>query len=275
MNGDSRTYARYKRTPGTPNPTAIVPQDVFVPDRLMYVKGSTIFMLHDYDKPLPIAYGRQPSVSPDGTSLAYIFFYKNYQNLMTVDIQSRKTRLLLDDTLTDSQDASTGRSAATPAWSDDGKTIYFAWSYPGSPFAPDATVQWKTDLSITACTVAGPCNSSTARTLTRPYFETGGDSEPAPRLADPNYLVYTQWTYQTARDGTSRSLASLQALNLASSTQITLTATLDNDSEPVWSPNGRYVAFVKTSDDCNRRRSGLCRSTRPAALRTMPRLDSW
>jgi Tol biopolymer transport system component len=168
---------------------------------------------------------------------------------MTVNVQSRKTNLLLDDNLTDPQDASTGRTAATPSWSDDGKTIYYAWSYPGSPYAPDSSVQWKTDLSITACSASGPCNSSTAKTLTKPYFETGGDSEPAPRLADPNYMVYTQWQYQTARDGTSRSLASLQALNLNTTSQVTLTALLDNNSEPAWSPNGRYLAFVKTSDD--------------------------
>ncbi len=233
----------------TPNPTAIVPQDVFVPDRLMYVKGRVIYMLHQYDEPIPVAYGGQPSVSPDGRRLAYILFYKNYENLMTVDIQSGKTKLLLDDTLTNPQDASTGRTAATPAWSDDGKSVYFAWSFPGSPFAPDSTVQWKTDFSITQCPAAGPCGDATAKTLTKPYFESSGDSEPAPRLADPKFLVYTQWQYQIARDNTSRSLASLQALNLTTSTQITLTATLDSDSEPVWSPNGRYIAFVKSSDD--------------------------
>jgi len=54
----------------------------------------------------------------------YIYFYKNYQNMMTVDIQSGKTKLLLNDTLTNPIDASTGRTAATPAWSDDGKSVY-------------------------------------------------------------------------------------------------------------------------------------------------------
>lgn len=235
--------------PSTPNPTAVVPQDVFIPGRLMYVKGRAIYLLHQYDEPIPVAYGAQPSISPDGNRLAYIYFYKNYQNLMTVDIRSGKTKLLLNNTLTNPIDASTGRTAATPAWSDDGKFVYFAWSYPGSPWSPDSTVQWKTDLSITQCAAGGPCDDASAKTLTEPKFESSGDSEPAPRLADPNFLVYTRWQYQTARDGTSRALAGLQALNLSTSAQVTLTATLDNVSEPVWSPNGRYLAFVKSSDD--------------------------
>src|SRR5664279_3677742 len=33
----------------TPNPTAVVPQDVYIPGRLMYVKGRAIYLLHQYD----------------------------------------------------------------------------------------------------------------------------------------------------------------------------------------------------------------------------------
>jgi hypothetical protein len=240
----------------TPPATPAVPQDVFIPGRLLYVKGSVIYMIHHYDQPVQIAAGRQPSVSPDGKKLAYIQFYKNYQDLMLVDIQARAPRLLLDDKPIVPQDVRTGMTASTPAWSDNGKYVFFSWSYPGSPYytggkpspLPAPLVQ-RTDASITRCAVSGPCGFGTARTLTSPQFESGGDSDAAPRLADPTELVYASWAYQQARDGVSRALASLQALNLVSGAVTSLTPPLDNVSQPVWSPNGRYLAFIKSADD--------------------------
>jgi dipeptidyl aminopeptidase/acylaminoacyl peptidase len=232
-------------------PTSPIPQDVFIPGRLIYVKGSTIYMVHHYDAPIPLAVNaRQPSVSPDGAKLAYVSFSKNFQNLMLLPIQSRKPELFLDDSPTVPTDVRTGKTAAMPAWSNDGKSLYFSWSAPGSPFASvPGSVVYQTDFSITRCAIANPCNTSSAQTLTKPYFETGGDYEAAPRLADPNYLVYTKWQYQQARNNTSESLPSIQSRDLTNGTEKGLTDPLDNVSEPVWSPNGRYLAFVKTSDD--------------------------
>jgi hypothetical protein len=242
----------------SPPATPSAPQDVFVPGKLIYVKGGTVYMLHNYDAPVALASNaREPAVSPDGTHLAYIAFYKNFQDLMLLNIEQRTSTKLLDNTLTDPQNASTGMTASEPSWSDDGKSIYFSYSYPGSPYycgtgaacpLPAPTAE-RTDFSITRCPVSGPCNTSVAQPLTAPYFETGGDFEPTPRLADPRYLVYSKWQYQQARDNTSRSLPSLQALDLTNNSDVSLTNPLDNVSEPVWSPNGRYLAFVKTSGD--------------------------
>jgi Tol biopolymer transport system component len=226
-----------------------VPQDVFVPGHLIYVKGSTIYMIHHYDQPVPLAVGREPAVSPDGTRMAYIAFYKNFQDLMLLNIQQRTSTKLVNDELTNPQDASTGLTAAEPSWSNDGKSIYFSWSYPGAPMLGSPNTFDRQDLSVTRCAVAGPCTTATAVKLTTPYFQAGGDFEAAQRLADPSYVVYTKWQYQQARDNTSRSLPRLVALNLNAGSEVDLTTTQDNVSEPVWSPNGRYLAFVKTSDD--------------------------
>ncbi len=233
----------------TPAPTPAAPTDVFVPGRLIYVKGSTIYMVHHYDAPVPLAIGREPGVSPDGTKLAYVAFYKNYQDLMLLNIQQRTHTRFLDDSPSVPTDVSTAFTAATPSWSDDGQYIYFSWSYPGAPNYPNTSTYDRQDLSVTRCAVASPCNTSTGTQITTPYFEAGGDFEPAPRLADPTYLVYTKWQYQQARDNTSRSLPRLVSQNLNDGTKVDLTNILDNVSEPVWSPNGRYLAFVKTSDD--------------------------
>jgi WD40-like Beta Propeller Repeat len=231
-------------------PTPVVHSDVFIPGRLIYVKGSTIYMVHHYDAPVPLAIGREPGVSPDGTKLAYVAFYKNYQDLMLLNIQQRTHTEFLDDRPTDPTNVGTGLTASTPSWSDDGQSIYFSWSYPGAQNSPpNASTYDRQDLSVTRCAAAGPCNTGASTQITTPFFETGGDFEPAPRLADPNYLVYTKWQYQQARDNTSRSLPRLVAQNLNDGTYVNLTDILDNASEPVWSPNGRYLAFVKAADD--------------------------
>ena len=245
-----------------PTPPAVaataLPQDVFVPGRLIYVKGRTLYMVHGYDAPVPLAANAsQPSVSPDGTRLAYVAFFKNYQNLMLLSIQQRTSTLFIDDKLTDPHDASTGRTATTPSWSDDGKHIYFAWNYPGSPFYGQdgqkmplpAPQMERNDPTITRCPASGPCDTTTAQPLTAPYFETGGDSQPVARPADPRYLVYAKFQYQQARDNTSRALPRLQALNLTDGSEVSLTDPLDWVTEPAWSANGRYLAFVKSSDD--------------------------
>ena len=60
-------------------------------------------MLHHDDPPIPLAVGKQPSVSPDGKKLAYVTFFKNFQNLMLMLIQTRKPSLFLDDSPTDTR----------------------------------------------------------------------------------------------------------------------------------------------------------------------------
>ena len=265
--GGTPTAAPAVDVAGTPLPsvvpTSAVPQDAFVPDHLIYVKGSVIYMLHgSSEAPVPLAStAKQPSASPDGKHLAYITWgaqYQNFQNVIVLDIAHRTQRVLLNDAPTTPTNVETGRSADAPAWSDDGKSIYFSWSYPGSPWVPDPSdVVYKTDLTVTRCAVAGPCNTSVAAALTKPSQQAGGDDAPAPRPVDPTHLVYVKYTYKTARDGSSRAMGQLQAMNFASCIptpntycqETDLTNPLDDIADPVWSPNGRYLAFVKQSDD--------------------------
>ena len=244
-------------------PTSAVPQDAFVPDHPIYVKGSVIYMLHgSTEAPVPLASAaKQPSASPDGKHLVFITWgaqYQNFQNVIVLDVAHRTQRVLLNDAPTVPTNVETGRSADAPAWSDDDRSIYFSWSYPGSPSVPDPTdVGEKTDLTVTRCAVAGPCNTSVATPLTKPAPLAGGDDAPAPRPADPVHIVYVKYTYKTARDGSSRAMGQLQALNLSSCDptpyaycqETSLTNPLDDIADPVWTPNGRYLAFVTLADD--------------------------
>ena len=232
----------------TPKPTPVVPQDAFVPGHLIYVKGHQLFSLHNYDDPVFLATGTEPAVSPDGRYVAYILPSKNYQDLYILDLRKHTTTKLLNDSLRNPIDASTGFTAAMPSWSDDGQSVLFAWSYPGAPIPASENFD-RTDLSISKCASTGPCNESATTKITTPFFQTGGDYEPVPRLADPSILVYTQYQYQVARDGTNRSLPKLVSLNLTTGTSTVLTPAQDAVSQPVWSPTGRAIAFVKTSVD--------------------------
>jgi|GEM_PF-1794294 len=252
---------------GTPIPTVqpspSIPNDAFVPGRLFYVQQGVIYMVQGYDDPIAIAsvsdgQAGQPSVSPDGRKLVFTAEYKNYSDLMVVTIATRKVEQFLRDAPTVRLNPETGKTAATPAWSDDGKTIYFSWSYPGSPSSLNNLLTYETDLSITKCPVAGPCNTSTATRITpstcsnndcEPAFQSGGDSSPAPRLGDPNYLVFSRWQYLMARNGQYQSLSSLIAFNLSDSSETTLTNPLDNVSQPVWSSDGHNLAFVRPTAD--------------------------
>ncbi|MGH2391660.1 MAG: hypothetical protein ACRDIE_25985 [Chloroflexota bacterium] len=239
--------------PATPtvdrrSPTPVLPPDTYIPGHIYYVQGQAIYSVHHNEAPQLITTGSEPALSPDGKQLAFILFSKNYQDLWLLNLKTHTLTRLLDDALTDWQNASTGLTAAMPAWSADGQSVLFSWSYPGAPIAGTNNFD-RTDFSITRCLAVGPCNTNTAVKLTTPAFQSGGDYDAAPRPGDPTVMVYARYLYETARDNTSRSLAYLVALNPTTLSAIQLTPFLDNDSQPTWSPDGKYLLYMKTSDD--------------------------
>jgi Tol biopolymer transport system component len=225
-----------------------VPSDTYVPGHLCYVKDRTIYSVHHYDAPQEITTGSEPALSPDGTQLAFIVFSKDYQDLYLMNMKTRRLRELVNDYMSDPQNAATGLTAAVPAWTDDSQSVLFSWSYPGSPIAGTTNFN-RTDFSITECPAAGPCTTATAVKLTTPASQSGGDYDAAARPGDPNTIVYSRYQYETARDNTSRSLAYLVAGNTVTGASVELTPALDNDSQPAWSPDGKYLLYMKTSDD--------------------------
>jgi hypothetical protein len=175
-------------TPGaTPTsvPPPVHPLDAIVPGHLLYVQGRVIYSLHGYDAPRYVVAGADPYVSADGSLLAYLLFYKNYDNIYVMNRATGKATLVLDDSPTDPTDVRTGFSAGAPSFSADNATLYFSWSYPGAanPTAPG--YYDRLDLSVTSCALSGACNTATARQLSQPSFESGGDDEPTVRSSPP------------------------------------------------------------------------------------------
>ncbi len=228
-------------------PTAVVPADTYVPGHIFYVKNQIIYSVHHSEAPQEITTGSEPALAPDGTQLAFIVFSKNYQDLYLLNMKTRGLRELVNDYYSDPQDARTGLTAAVPAWTDDSRHVLFSWSFPGAPLQNGNFD--RLGLSITECPAEGPCTTASNLKLTTPALLSGGDYDAAARPGDPNTIVYSKYQYETARDGTQRSLASLVALNITTGGSIGLTPILDNDSQAAWSPDGNYLIYMKTSDD--------------------------
>jgi len=235
-------------TAATAAPTPILPPDAYVPGHLYYVKGRAIYSLHHTQAPDFVTTGSEPAISPDGDHLAFILFSKNYQDLWLLDLKTHALTKLVDDSPRVPVNVATAYTAAMPAWTDDGQSVLFSWSYPGAPLA--GTINFdRLGLSITRCAITAPCTENNAAKLTTPAFESGGDYNAVPRPGDPSTLVYSKYQYETARDNTSRALAYLVALNPTTEVATSLTPLLDNISQPTWSPDGKTLVFVKTSDD--------------------------
>jgi Tol biopolymer transport system component len=166
--------------------------------------------------------------------------------MLVLDLRTGTSTQLTQDGLRDPTDPRTALSAGSPAWSDDGKSLYFTWNYPGfiAGATQDSTTNF-TDLSIYECAAVGPCTGEAAQAVVNSgYVLSGGEYDPAPRPTDPNILVYSRYSYGANSD---LSVPSLIARNLANGTELSLTGQTDAVAEPAWAPNGRYLAFVKTN----------------------------
>jgi hypothetical protein len=239
-------------TPGptpTSGPTPVHPLDAVVPGHLYYVQGRVIYDLHGYDAPRYVVAGADPSISADGSLLAYLLFYKNWDNIYVMNRKTGHATLVLNNSPTDPTDVRTGMSAGAPSFSADNSTLYFSWSYPGAanPTAPG--YYDRLDLSVTACALSGLCNTSTARQLSQPSFESGGDDEPTVRPLDPSTLVFTSYNYVTL-NGIPSTYGRLEALNPQTGAFLGfISPPIPSLLNPAWSPNGRYLAFVERSSD--------------------------
>jgi hypothetical protein len=253
-------------TPPTPTPTGVPPtptagaiatpvptrqrfNDVPVPGTLIYAQGHTLLALHGENAPERLVdQATSPAISPNGKQLAYIRFQKNFSDLLVLDLRTGKSTQITQDGYRDPIDQRTALSAGSPAWSDDGSSLYFTWNYPGfiAGATEDQTTN-RTDLSIYRCAATGPCTSASAQDIADPGWNNlaGGNYDPAPRPTDPTLLVYSHYAYGNASNP-DLAVPALIAHNLTDNTEVQLTGQTAAVAEPAWAPSGRYLAFVKT-----------------------------
>ena len=233
----------------TPLPKPQRPVDTIVPGTLIYVQGHTLVRVHADGSPQPLVAGAaQPALSPDRKRLAYVRLLKNWSDIYLYDLRSGTSTLLTHDTLAIPGDDRTGLSAGSPAWAQDGQSLFFTWTYPGFiPGDTQASTTNQTDLSIYKCPVAPPCNADAAQLIVNSKFGlTGGSTDPAPRPADPDTIVYASYEYTTLPDGSDISLPTLYARSLSNGSASALSTQGEAAAEPAWNPTGRELAFVKT-----------------------------
>jgi Tol biopolymer transport system component len=232
----------------TAAPTPRQFNDVVIPGTLIYTQGHVLFKLHGEEAPVRLVdQASMPAVSPNGKQIAYIRLQKNFSDLLVLNLRTGKSTQLTNDTYRDPIDQRTGLSAGSPAWVNDGSSIYFTWNYPGFiAGATEAQTTSRTDLSIYRCAATGPCDSNTAQDVVDSGFvNSGGDYDPAPRPTDPSILVYSRYAYGNSGNA-DLSLPTLVARTLTTGVEVALTGQTDAASQPAWAPNGRYLAFVKT-----------------------------
>lgn len=237
-------------TPGTLATAAPTPKsskDTTVPGTLIYVQGRSLMEVRGAGAPVRLlSQAASPAISPDGRKVAYIRFQKNFSDLLVLDLQTGKSIQLTQDGLRDPIDPRTGLTAGSPAWSDDGSSIYFTWNYPGFiAGATASTTTNRTDLAIYRCAATGPCAYGSAQDIADAGFTySGGNYDPAPRPTDPSLMVYSQYTYGQGQD---LALPTLISHDITTTTEIPLTGATSAASEPAWAPNGRYLAFIETN----------------------------
>ena len=193
-----------------------------VPGRLLFIKDGDLWVL-DASGSHQLATGgtfSQPSWSPDGSSLAYVYRGTNFADIFTTDDQGQsQTRLTISQsTILDNNDLN-----FRPTWSPDGKLI---------AFVSDRTSTFPTLWVMNAADGTG------RRVVATP----GLQQEAVDALAwspDGSQLAITLFNEPGP---TQIALIPLGAT--ARQTGRLLTTLPGGALDPVWSPDGSWIAFA-------------------------------
>ena len=126
--------------------------------------------------------------------------------------------------------------AFQPAFSTDGRSLVYLTDRGKHPSSPQDL--WPNDLGIWTYDVVARRSSR----LVAPIDYTGGDSDPSFRPGTADQLVYTGYRY----DGSPlQPVARLTWMSMETGRTVFLSPTPARNLEPSFSPDGKYLAFIR------------------------------
>lgn len=224
--------------------------------QLLYVKGGNLFRLNADGSTTQLFWGTDgamPALSPDGHTLALVRFtkglykYDTYaSDIWLMDLRNGKQHVITHD---ENKNVSNNLWAAWPSWSADGKTLLFDTDRAKLSQPPsDAR---GTDLSIWSMSASG----GNLVHLTQPPAAlqgtcqmgggAGGDTNPSWQPHGTHFL-YLAWRYTISQCvATGQVRTQLMLATPQAPTGVAVTPPGVRVVQPVWSPSGRQVAFVR------------------------------
>ncbi len=255
---------------GGANPTAVsVAQNVFS-GKIYATAGHNLFVISGDGSSKKLLDGGNiydPAVSPDGSQLAFIRRFKNYSDLDLMSTSGGKVRTLIsgNGSYFFNQGGFIHSKAYwffKPAWSRDGSKILFLSDYIKLEYQlqyhPNQDADML-DLMVFSIPVKDPTQITA---LAYTSFGGGGDSDPSYNPANANQIVYTHYGPLTS-DGSQQQVqlmladARMIAENpgkykaAATDTGIAITAAKYQNIQPAYSPDGQFLAYVRSENVTN------------------------
>lgn len=221
-----------------------------------------------------------PALSPGGRRLAWVYFKRNYSDIWItpLDLLPDGSVKALGGSIQLTQDQNPPASlqvapappgyqpqyewwATKPSWMPDGRHLLYISDRPGyDPNNQENAVMSVYQQGITD-TMAGATRLSVAAA------GTGGDDSPQWRPHDPTTFIYVDYNSGLGTNGSGIiEVNSALTGTVPAGNPTDLTPQGVTEYQPVWSPDGRYIAFVENKAGDTRSDLRVIPFTRPGTL---------
>ena len=223
-----------------------------------------------------------PTVSPDGTKIAFARRFKDYSDLDEVASNGGQVRTLLPGSGKFFKNIggfvhNTYHWFFEPAWSPDGNSLLFLSDLTKMDYTLQCTGQNADllDLQVFSIPVANPAQ---VKALAYTSFGGGGDRDPSYRPGNANQIVYTHYA-DIPSDGSKQTIQIMLAdprlvtqyptKYCAGGTDsgIAITGQKDQDIQPAYAPGGQALAYIKNETSTT---SGIYVMSLPANVTQTP-----
>src|SRR2546430_7577014 len=226
--------------PRDPGKVVLPVKQVSVPGRLYATKGRTLYRFSGTHLTRLLVGTRlkDPAVTRDGARLAFAQLQDQSSTIVVADAGGQNLQ-----SITAASGPDGALWAFAPHYSDDGQQIVYLTDR-GKQRSSPQNLQ-PNDLGVWGYDLA----SGQTRRLVAPIPYTGGDSDPVFRPGVTDQLLFTTYLYGGAP---LQPVARLTWLSTATMAMVYLSPDLARNSQPAFSPDGRFVAYIHAgagSDD--------------------------